>query len=393
VDNGPHVCIGAYHHFLAFLTRIGSRDCLVDPAHTGFTFWDREQGVSRLSCPDWPRPWGISADLGIGLARFVPLTPSNIAALIRFVGALLRATPPEASMSVTHWAGTLRQTPWLFRRLWLPLCLATLNEYPASASAALFVTVLRAMFLSGDRHSSRLLRPSVPLQTLIADPAVQWIRRHGGHVLCQTRVEGILTDGDRATTLRTARGDIDCRQRPVILALPPWAVLRLLPEWGRHIGLQNLVHAPIVSVHLAYHTPARLPDGMVGLHDATSQWLVEQDRRQGTRVSAVISAAYREQFLPAGELVARVHDDLSRICPQLQTETPRSRVVRERRATLAHWPEHARWRPEPRTPWWNLMLAGDWIRPPSASSVLPCTLESAAVGGTMALDAIARMGA
>jgi len=65
----------------------------------------------------------------------------------------------------------------------------------------------------------------------------------------------------------------------------------------------------------------------------------------------------------------------------------RVRVLKERRATPAFGPDHARLRPQARTSVPNLCLAGDWT-----ATGLPATLEGAAASGHVAAALLAGSG-
>ena len=391
LDNGPHLLVGAYVQMLDLLTRLGSRADLADPSGNRYDFWEPGRGWTQLQTPEWPGPWHLGGAL-FG-ATLLPLADRlRVLRLAPGLGTGAEDRRDLDGVSATQWLLRHGQTPALFQRLWTPLCLATLNEPPASACAALFIQVLRRMFLSGG-DAARPLLSRQPLSRLIAEPARRRIEERGGSVRCGVRVCGLETGRDRlqAIHLRQAgRGGPPGphtvrRPAAVIAALPHTALTRLLPQWAGERGFDQLQAAPIVSVHLAYAEPVRLPVAMTGLPGASSQWLIDYSHLAetpltGGRISAVLSAAYREGSWTATRLVETVHGDLTRILPEWRHHPPRAaRVVKERRATFAPWPGSARQRPGAETPWRNLWLAGDWT-----DTGLPATLEGAAVSGARA---------
>lgn len=392
LDNGPHLLMGAYTHTLQLLTRLGTRHHLLEEPTPHFTFWDRSQGWHHLSCPNWPAPWHLLA----GLARFAPLSHGDKWSALRLLPTLLRPLPPPLEQqSVTQWLTTHRQSPALCQRLWHPLCLATLNEPAGSANAALFVTVLKRLFLT-DRLAARPLLPKVPLSQLIAIPAQKAIQQAGGEIKYSCRVQQLLFSGNTLQTVQTTQGHWH-RPKAVISALPPSALARLLPEWAATRQITALQNAPIVSVHLTYDQPATLPAPLVGLPWETAQWLLDRTRitQDNTaphhgRFSAVLSGAYREQTWPASRLIHAVHQDLARLLPALAPLTPiAARVHKAAHATFAAWPETSQYRPDTQTPWHHFWLAGDWT-----ATGLPATLEGAVQSGIQAaqkiLDLLAR---
>lgn len=390
LDNGPHLLMGTYQHTLALLSQLNTRHLLQEEAKVRFTFWSRTLGWHTLACPDWPAPWHLLA----GLTRFPGLSPADGRAVLRLGFALLKNPEPLEHQSVTQWLQAHRQTDALFQRVWQPLCLATLNEPPGSANATLFATVLRRLFLS-HRQAARPLLSRVPLSQLIALPAQRFIEQAGGEVRCGCRVQKLEISGDTLRTVHT-RGGILPAAKATIIALPYTALARLLPAWSAHVGLSQLQSAPIVSVHLTYPCPVTLPTSLVGLPFERSQWIVDRGRLQGGttggRLSAVMSAAYRERTWSKEKLADTVHQDVVRMRPALASVEPvAARVIKEHRATFATWPETRRYRPDMQTPWRTVWLAGDWIH-----TGLPATLEGAAHSGVHAarktLDLWAREG-
>ncbi|MBF0159622.1 MAG: FAD-dependent oxidoreductase [Magnetococcales bacterium] len=378
LDNGPHLCVGAYHHFLSLLEQIGSRHQLTA---VDLPFWSEPTGWYQLSCPDGPPPWQLLA----ALWRCSVVQWHHGPALLRLGRALRADSVPDDQQSVTHWLQQLGQPADLCQYLWGPLCQAALNEPPASASAALLATVLRRTFL-GQRGDAQILMARVPLNDLIARPARRYIEAHGGHLMTRTRVTALEQRSGRISAVITSQGQIDTSQGvPVIAALPLSALRRLLPQWSESTGLHQLSFSPIVTVHTQYQRSAQLSTPLAGLPLNPSQWLFDRqtDPAGGARITAVISAAYRESSWSAQRLLSTVHQDITRLLPQLAQETPVFRIVREQRATLAAWPGSSHWRPVSTTPWHNLLLAGDWT-----STGVPATLEGAAMSGVVAARAV-----
>lgn len=398
LDNGPHLLMGTYQHTLKLLSQLGSRHLLLAEDTVTFTFWDRTLGWHKLDCPNWPAPWHLLA----GLGRFPGLSAKDWRAALRLGSKLMGSQDSWEKQlekqSVTQWLQTHRQTDALFLRLWQPLCLATLNESPASANAALFATVLKRLFLSS-RQAARPLLPSVPLSQLIATPAQKFIQQAGGEVRCGCRVLKLEMSDNNLQAIHTNHGPLHS-PKAVISALPYTILARLLPEWSRQTKITQLQSAPIVTVHLKYPQPFNLPQAMIGLPQESSQWLFDRgkiqekgtkeakhkrpDRKEqrpnGGRFSAILSAAYRERTWSQERLITTVHQDLRRMIPDLPPLAPSTaQVIKEQRATFAAWPETSQYRPQTQTPWQNFFLAGDWTR-----TGLPATLEGAVQSGVLA---------
>lgn len=102
---------------------------------------------------------------------------------------------------------------------------------------------------------------------------------------------------------------------------------------------------------------------------------------RGDVLSATVSAADALAVRSDGDIAARLWADVARVpaFSRFGNQPPPNRVVRERRATLAHTRGIDSRRPGPRTRLRNLLLAGDWT-----ATGYPCTVEGAVRSGVMA---------
>lgn len=337
IDNGSHLLLGANRHALSFAGAIGGLETLerVEPV---FPFLD------------------------LGSRRHWVVQPTTLAAGI---GETLKALG-------LPWVGT-HQTVGArlgraraFETLWRPLCEAILNTAPEHASARLLACVLREVFLGG----KVAMRPHLAvggLSALFAAPAVATLAAHGaglhfGRRLMALTAEGLEFDDG---LVRLGAGD------RAVLALPPWIAASLLP------GLPELPTAAIVNAHFRLDQPVALPGGQpfLGLVGGTAHWLfVREDV-----LSVTVSAADALAAQPAEAIAALLWAEVAGVVRADPCVLPPVRVIKERRATLAHTPEVVARRPGPATdvPW--LWLAGDWLASP-----WPCTMEAAIASGLAA---------
>jgi squalene-associated FAD-dependent desaturase len=368
LDNGQHLLIGAYRHTLALLDQVGSpRENLLRLPLA----WHMTPEFS-FAVADLPAPWHLALGLvrarGIGLAeryrvlRFLQWCRRNAFRLAEDTTA--------ADLLARH-----EQHPQLVRSLWEPLCVAALNTPLASASAQVFLAVLRDG-LAADRSASDLLLPRVDLSTLFPDPAARFVQRAGGEIRCNVNVqridsdtEGFVLATDRERTAHAA----------VIVATQPYRVASLVGHFAALAQplalIAALTYQPIITVYLRYERAPRLPAPMTGLAQSLTQWVFDRAAisAQPGLVAGVISAHGRQQALTREALAASVHADISGLDPSLPT--PRwSQVIEERRATFACTPGLAR--PAESTAQAGLFLAGDYVQ-----AEYPATIESAVTSG------------
>lgn len=336
IDNGTHLLLGANHTALAFAAAIGGHEALTrgEPV---FPFLDLTSG----------RHWTVSGrawKAGIG---------ETLAAL-GFPWVSERET-------VAVRLGPARS----FADLWEPLCVAALNTAPSDASARLFSTLIRALLLGGG-ESLRPWHTSGGLSATFAGPAVATLAAHGAELHFRRRLIGIAENAlafDHGT-LRLGGSD------RVVLALPPWALDGV-------VTLPAFATRAIVNVHYRLPATVVLPGGQpfLALVGGLPQWLSARD----DVLSVTVSAADRLVDRPSEDIAAKLWHDIAVALGWTRERPLAARVIKERRATLAHTPDVVRARPGPATKMDWLFLAGDWLAGP-----WPCTIEAAVASGLAA---------
>jgi squalene-associated FAD-dependent desaturase len=316
----------------------------------------------------WPR---IRAEIGSGSGG----------------GREVEINSPDAT--VEAWLDSHGQTPGSRRGLWHPLAVAALNEDPSRASCRLFAAVLRLCLGEGSA-GSRLGIPRVPLGRLV-DPALRrYLEGRRGRVLLNAPASKLVLEGGRVRGVRLRDGS-EIQASAVVSAVPPHALLRLLPQevpekdpfFGRARGM---LPSPILSIHLWLDRPV-LEVPFLGLLDSPIHWIFNAGRNgEGgpapSRVALVTSGARDLVDRSGQDLLALASAEVRRYLPRARAANLlHSRVIKERQATFSPRAGESAKRPGPATPISNLFLAGDWT-----DTGLPGTLESAAVSGHRCAD-------
>ncbi|MCX8071977.1 MAG: hydroxysqualene dehydroxylase HpnE [Candidatus Binatia bacterium] len=390
IDNGQHAMMGAYHHTLSFLQRIGAQPKLTrqERLRVPYVHVPSRQHAT-LEAAELPAPLHAA----FAIARFALLPPRE--RLQALLGGLKILTickqNPRFLQDLTvedllQFCGQTRRTR---ERLWHPVAVATMNERPSRAAAAPFAeVVVRAFFAS--RRDSQFVFPRVPLSVLYVHDALKFIQRRGGEVRTGAVVEELVCERGRALAVRLRNGAL-LPASAVVCALPPEGAHKLLAPHG--IDVPCGAYTPIVSLHLWFDGPPRLPS-FVGLLGTRAQWVFDRESlwqqtanaavRLPHILSVVISAAYEEVEFSDGTLVDTIKDELARAFPHLRALRLRhAAVIRERRATPSLTPEFERCRPTIATHLPNVFLAGDWV-----ATRLPATIESAVASGFAAAEAV-----
>ena len=393
VDNGQHVLMGCYHQTLDFLAKIGTRDRLIVHRNLEIEMLDGPGRSARLRTASLPGPFHMTA----GLMRYRHLTVGARLAAVRagmrmmymrrFASARLKRMTVAEFMDMTGQGSQARRT------FWYPLAIATLNEQPELASAALLAEVMKRAFFS-HRNDSAFLYSRVGLSELYCTAAREFIVKRDGVVACRAIVDS-LEFGDNVVSAVRLRDGANLRAANFIAAVPPAQLLRLLPEAITGGGLSTQIHtlksSPIICVHVWLDREVTA-SAFVGFVGTTTQWLFNKRRifsQYGAShpgyLSFVISGARELAELPNDDLLKIVMNDLNAMIPAArEAQMMKALVFKEKHATFAPDPASDAVRPPVQTAVPNLFLAGDWIQ-----TGLPATIESAVISGHSAAAAIA----
>ena len=373
IDNGNHLLLSGNRSAMALLREIGAPDPLIEVSPARLPFVDLQSGARWTLRPNrGPLPWWVCAP-----ARRVPDTRLADYADAR---KLLRAGDRTVADLFDGPPGSARRR--LYERFWEPMAVAVLNTEAAAGAARLLWPVMAEILFRGEAA----FRPCIArtgLSESFADPAVKWLEARGGRFLPGVRVRAVSFD-DTGVSALAAGGETFAVApgEPVVSAVPPAACAGLFPDIGTPAE-----YRPIVNLHYVVGDGFALPGGLplLGLIGGTAQWLF----LRGDVLSVTISAGVAEAAQPHDRLAGTVWNDIRRATgaagPIPPDRVPPCRVITEKRATIAQTPAQDRLRPDARTRWRNLYLAGDWT-----DTGLPATIEGAIRSGETAAEAIGR---
>jgi|SRR5438128_4824228 len=375
VDNGQHILLGAYRQTLALLRTVHG-------ARSEHELLDRRRlhleqpGVFRLAT------WRLPAPLHLASALLTArgLTWGERLTTVAFVRRIERHEfRCAADMSV---AALLEGQPAAaVHLLWEPLCLAALNTPIASASAQVFLNVLRAAF-AARAHDADLLLPRVDLSTLFPDAAAAYVASRGGTIRVGERVDAL-----RATAggIRVATGRGEERFSAAVIAVGPHQLSHLSADNATSAVLAQvaaLAYEPICTAYLQYPRALMAAQPMLKLDNAPGQWLFDRGQLGGPQglAAVMISSSQPCLALSQEQLARDIDAQLRRMMVDLPAPSW-SKVVTERRATYACVADRARPTAGPIAP--HLYLAGDYT-----DQEFPATLEAATRSGVAAARAL-----
>lgn len=380
VDNGQHLMIGAYHQMLELLKTINIDEDVFLRIPMQMQILDLLKGSSTfdLSLPKLPAPFHLL----FGMLKTPSLTlKEKIQTLIQF-NKLLNKTISH-DIDVDTWLDQASLPKSYVNNLLKPLCLAALTTHTKQASAKCFQTVLRQTF-NGPRKNTDLLIPKLDLGALFPDAAKAYIESKGGKVLIESKVNKINVEENIAKSIEVNGETIPVDQ--VIVATSAHITLNLLDQLDICSvicdQLANIEYEPVTTIYLQYPESTSLPLPMVGVINASCEWLFDRKHcKQPGLIAAVISANGSHMKKDNDRLIDEIKAELKQLFPSWP-QTISASVIREKKATIRSHTNIDDLRPSTQTPIQNLKLCGDYVYIEENNHPgLPSTLEGAMRSG------------
>ncbi len=391
VDNCQHVLFGNCTNLINFYERIGAEE--------NIRWFDRltliEAGGRRSEIGSSALPAPLHA--AASFLKAAALSVRDKLAIARGMTSFLGKLPPDGSISFAQWLTENRQTPTAIDRFWKPVLVSALNEDLDRISLHYGAKVIQDLFLKS-RDAGRMGVPTVPLSDLYS-AAIAYISRAGGRVLLRCGVEEIVPDG-QGIVVQSGGGNE--RFDSVVLAVPYQALGKLLPNQNgsADLGLKlrsqlaRFESSPITGIHLWFDREiSELPHA--ALLDRTIQWMFQKSKLQpqrlegqqsGSYVELVVSSSKSLLEMPRQEIIDLALRELQEFFPAVRdAQLVKATVIKEMNAGYSALPGSDSYRPEARSPWPHIYLAGDWI-----ATGWPATMESAVRSGYKAAELIAQ---
>jgi len=415
VDNGQHLMMGCYHATQRYLRSIGTEHLALLQPVLRIAFLCPGEDKAVLSCLRLPAPFHVLS----GLLRFNAIPLWERFQMLKVGFALIR--PPNESqldaLTADEWLTQLNQSDRSRKFLWDVITIGALNNHPRNVSALMLFRVLHAAFF-GQKKNASLLIPSVGLSELFVDPAVKFLRSHGGTIVTGVEAESMKINGTHIHSVQTTEGR-EFFAESFISAVPWYAVEKimlindathcrgsladLIQKKGKEKLHDNFHSSPIISLQLRLDRTV-LDEEFAAMIDTRVQWVFNKSWKAGKQMSSgaveqssseadeykregieqslsfVISGAQEFIEMNKEQLAAIAMEDLRSVLPKAkEAKVLHSLVIKEKRATFSPVSKLETFRPGAQTEFKNLFLAGDWT-----DTGYPATIEGAVLSGKKA---------
>jgi len=379
-----HVLLGCCTNLVHLLETSGASDLV--RWYDELTFLETNGNVSRIVPGGMPAPMHAS----LSFLKASMLSIADKAGIARGLLEFVSGYPQEDSESAAVWLKRTGQTERAIKHFWEPVLVGALNDTFANCSTKYAGQVFHESFLKS-AAGGRLGIPRVPLGEMYGAVA-DAVTARGAEIVLRASVEWLAQESG-GWVVRT--GDAEYRAESVVLALPFEQMQKLLPQLPDDAEreqltdkLSHFVHAPITTVHLWWDRAITEYEHAV-LLDTGIQWIFNKSKIRAKAsehyVELVISASAQELHEGREEIVQTAVRELEMFFPKVrEAKLLKSGVLKEARATFSVLPGLDQYRPEARTAWPGLYLAGDWTR-----TGWPSTMESGVRSGYLTAEAIA----
>ena len=215
LDNGQHILLGAYHGVQTLMQHIGVQPesaFLRQPLQ-----WYIHEGL-QFQTASLPAPWHLL----VGILHAKNLSFSLKIKLLSDMSALQRwAGHHKTDLTVAKWLRTRNVPRSLLGQFWQPLVWGALNTPLEQASLRILCNVLNDGVWSEKANSDYLL-PKQDLGRIVAEPALDFLHKHGAKIHLETRVSHLNHHIDGRIEINGEISDA------VVLAVAPYHVDALL---------------------------------------------------------------------------------------------------------------------------------------------------------------------
>jgi squalene-associated FAD-dependent desaturase len=394
VVDSQHVLLGCCTNLIQLCEQAGSSDKI--RWYDKQTFLEPGGRSNTIIAGSLPAPFHFAPSF----ASLSTLGWKDKLGMARGLLEFFRGYPAADNESVEQWLRRTRQTDRSVRHFWNPILMATLNDHASNCSTRYAGKVFHELFIKSST-GGRLGIPTVPLSEFY-EAVARLIESQGGSVQLRSSVESIVQEEDGRW--RITMGEVDYIAEAIVPALPFEQAQKLLPgvrlkdeasarasptRDELELKLAHQVHSPFTSILLWFDREITDLDH-AWLLDTTIEWFFHKSRirryapDKGSYVELVIAGSRAQLSMTREEILSSALREIELFFPEIKrAKLIKSGVLKEARATFSVVPGLDRFRPDAKTGWPGLYLAGDWT-----ATEWPSTMEGAVRSGRLAAGAV-----
>lgn len=384
IDNGQHLFSGAYQAFFELMQWLGNEKLFSEkiPLNVDFVELNQNQNFNyKLDCNFPANILGFF----IGLIKIKGIKlKDKLFSPILFAFNFIKS-PLDDDLSVKELLKKSGFSDVIIQRLWKPMVVAMLNSPIDKASGKLFLFTLKKMF-AGGRKTLNLVFARMPLSK-IHDNFLEKIQNSGNAIHFNSTVKELIINNGKCVGIVTAEnkkvyGDY------VISTLPPKALSKLNNIFLEYNDI--FPNSPIISIYLWLKHPL-IQNNFTACVNSNIEWIFNRNKMLNIsyckenlyQMSITISAADNLIDLSNEAILEIISAEIKKISANKDIEFVAYRIIKDRNATSLITFENNSLRPSAVTAIDNFYLAGDWVQ-----TNLPATIESAALSGKLAVEAL-----
>lgn len=364
IDNGQHICIGAYNFFFDFLKSIGGMDHfqILEKYDIPYFYNGR---FGALTSKIFTGKFGLLEAI---------LRDSNFSFKEKWNTIVFALKVQMDSISFQNYSDCYdllyrnNQSENVIRVLWEPLIVSTMNTPIKKASPLIFENIMLDGFLGKSQNAAFYL-PKSDFGKLF-EGFESFFSKNNNKLYYNTPIK----------TVNQTKGKYLVNNEYydyVIITTPSFISKRILSELPLEVEVPD--YSPIISVY--FWTDSKLFDSfMISSVDSCFDWIFNRDklldRREDTySYQITTSDAVRFAKLKDEDIMTMMESDLRRMFGE-EFKISHFKIVRELMATFLADKKNNQKRPKVKTSLQGLYLAGDY-----SDNGYPSTLEGAAKNG------------
>jgi len=374
LDNGQHICLGAYKTLIATLQELEIDASLVFHQHVFTYLAYHKNQKTYIQFPKIIYP----LNLIVGLFSGKNLKIYDKIRIFLLCAKIKLNIVKTKNLSVADFLIKNQQSPHAILHFWEPIALGAMTTKLPQASAEVFVNVIQR-FLGFKRKASDWLLFKSDLSEVFVEKITSKIQELGGVFFYHQNIKKLIKI-NQSWQIDSAKNSFHAQH--VIVTIPPWNLAKLLNNSfiGSHLArnLEQLVAEKIITLYLEFDQPITLSAPLIGFIGATAQWVFSRSiTNQANLLAIVISSPDNLTSLNKENLLQAVLNDLKQLkkLPTLLNY----KIIQEKRAAFCCDIQSQKLRPSTQTNMDNFWLAGDYV-----ANNLPATLEGALINGVNA---------